>query len=96
MDFNENFIDIKEKLKKVLTTENTEVVTAIDKQLDTMLADHNAVVKKHGELQNAYIDVVKNTAFATPSEENPITPEKSFDDILSDELNKILKERKND
>ena len=94
MSFKENFTKIKDQLKAMLNEENTASLTEIDKNLDELFSEHDKLVEKHGELQTAYIDAVKTTSFKTPPDDDTPSQNKSFDEIMKDELQNILNARR--
>ena len=82
--------DIKSSLKNMLTADNTDAITSLDKQIDELIEQHKAQENEIAEVKDKLIDVVKNTSFKTASKDAEIgAQDKSLDEILTEELNKI-------
>lgn len=93
--FNDSITTVKDILKELLTAENAETVTKIDKELDTMTAEHNDALSRESALKDSYIKVVKEFSFKTPSDDaDPVAEPKTLDDILAAEAGKISAENK--
>lgn len=72
MAFKENLQALKDLLKANLTAENTELITKIDKGLDTLSGDHSATEEKLSQTQDKLIEIVKGTSFKVEGEPDPI------------------------
>ena len=100
MNFNDIINNIKSELKGLITSESSkesiEKVGALDKQIDEVVNAHESTTKELQEIKDLYIKGVKEYGFKTPSNDNPTKHEepKSLDDILQDNLDKIIKEEK--
>lgn len=94
MNFNEEMKKAKDGLKALLNADNTEAVTGLVAVLDSLSAEHKKTVDKVGELQETVVNYVKNTAFNSPSGEDQPDETKSLDDLLADELEKIIQKQK--
>ena len=95
MNFKDTISSIKDKLKNLVSPENATALSDIDKDIDSLMTQHDALSNEKAELQTAYIDVVKNTSFKKPADDNPIGDnEPDIDDIFRDELANILSKRK--
>lgn len=81
--------DIKEALKDLIndnqSKEFVDKLANIDKMLDTYENENTETRNKLSQIQNDYIDLVKNTSFTTPpKEEEVVKPEKSFEELLDE------------
>ena len=83
----------KETLQTLLTAENTESVTGLVNDLDSLSAEYKNRGDKLGELQETLVNYVRNTAFSEPSGDDDDGP-KTIDDILSESLEKVLQNQK--
>ena len=95
MTFEETMKKAKDSLQTLLTADNTEAVTGIVADLDSLNAEYKKRGEKIGELQETVVKYVRSTSFGTPSgddSENGGT--KSIDDLISDSLEKSLKNKK--
>lgn len=95
MTFEETMKKAKDSLQTLLTADNTEAVTGIVADLDSLNAEYKKRGEKIGELQETVVKYVRNTSFGTPSgddSENGDT--KSIDEIISDSLEKIIEKQK--
>lgn len=101
MTFSEQLAALKNELKEKLTGDNVELFASIDSQLDTLNEEHEKTVTEVGTLKNTLVDYVKNTGFhvkdkgKTGIETDVETPGKSIDDVMTETIQKIIAERKN-
>ena len=63
MKFDDSMAKIKALFKENLTADNTEQITAMDKEVDNMHEEFNKLKEDYSKLQDKYVDLVKNTAF---------------------------------
>lgn len=82
-------------LAKMLDGKSKEEVDAlaqVSSVLDSAITESNTQAKKYAEMKDDYIEVVKNTKFKKPSEDDieSSQSEKTFESILEE----IKKERK--
>ena len=100
MNFNDIINNMKSSLKDLITPESSkeyiEKISSLDKSLDEVVGAHENTTKELQEIKDLYIKGVKEYGFKTPSNDNPTKHEepKSLDDILQDNLDKIIKEEK--
>lgn len=88
--------EMKESLKTMLNADNVEQITALDKQLDKIDEAVDGKDKEITGLKDKIVDYVKNTSFKSsesPSEQDIGGNNKSIDDILIEEANKIYTSR---
>ena len=94
MSFKETHTQIKEILKNSLTADNTEVITKLAQQVDELESEYNKLSEENIKLKDTIVENVRNTTFKeTPEIENPAQPT-SLDEIMLEEANKIVEERK--
>lgn len=93
--------EIKTQLKASITSEKSpeEVkdIAALDSKLDEVQKEYDALSKKYDDLKEVYIEQVKNTGFKpSTSDGNDGDPNgnKTMDEIMQEELDKIEKEKK--
>lgn len=90
--FNDFYNALKDGLNNLLTADNTEAVTNLVNSLDGIKDLHKSQEEEMTNLKNKMVDIVRNTTFAKQPED--VIEEKSIDDIMNDELNKIISQRK--
>ena len=90
--FNDFYNALKDGLNNLLTADNTEAVTNLVNSLDGIKDLHQSQEEEMTKLKDKMVDIVRNTTFAKQPED--VTEEKSIDDIMNDELNKIISQRK--
>lgn len=90
--FNDFYNALKDGLNNLLTADNTEAVTNLVNSLDGIKDLHQSQEEEMTKLKDKMVDIVRNTTFAKQPED--IIEEKSIDDIMNDELNKIISQRK--
>ena len=94
MSFKETHTQIKEILKNSLTADNTEVITKLAQQVDELESEYNKLSEENVKLKDTIVENVRNTTFKEePNIENP-SENKSLDEIMLEEANKIVNERK--
>lgn len=93
--------EIKTQLKASITSEKTpeEVkdIAALDSKLDEVQKEYDALSKKYDDLKEVYIEQVKNTGFkpsASDGNDGDPNGNKTMDEIMQEELDKIEKEKK--
>lgn len=101
MNFNDIINNMKSSLKSLVTTESSnefiEKIGSLDKQIDEVVSAHENTTKELQETKDLYINAVKNFGFKTPSNDDPTKVEqpKTLDEIMKNNLDKIIKEEKN-
>ena len=95
MAFKDTISQIKENLKKQLTADNTQVITDIDKQVDSLLIEYEELDKKNSDLKDKLIDYVKNTSFKEPAKDlNPNEGDPlSIEDAIKESINELNKNK---
>ena len=94
MSFKETHTQIKEILKNSLTADNTEVITKLAQQVDELESEYNKLSEENVKLKDTIVENVRNTTFKEEQNiENP-SENKSLDEIMLEEANKIVNERK--
>lgn len=85
--------NVKKSLADLVTTENTEAVAKVTKDLDALAQEGESLETKATELSNQIVDMVKGTLVSKeePKDENNIEQPKDLGDVAQEELNKILK-----
>ena len=85
--------NVKKSLADLVTTENTEAVAKVTKELDALAQEGESLETKATELSNQIVDMVKGTLVSKeePKDENNIEQPKDLGDVAQEELNKILK-----
>ena len=94
--FDEAYNNIKAYLSKELTKENTEAITALGKDLDTIKSEFVLEVQEHQKTKNKLVDFVMNSGSSKDYSQNDIgddTP-KSLDDAFNIAKDNMLKARK--
>ena len=92
MTFSEQVKSIKEKLKGMLTADNTELITGLDSDIDALSAEYDKRGKYISDLQETVVNTVKKTGFKTPADDDPADGgTKSIDEIIAEATEKILK-----
>ena len=91
---NEELNYLRSKLKDMLNADNTEAITDLSKHIDALENEAKAQETKVSELKDKLVDYVKNTSFKGAPEETIEDEHKSLDDILQENLAKIVNNRK--
>ena len=79
--FNDIIDEVKQLLKENLTPENTQLMTQLDKKVDSIVSAHKETEDKLSQTQDKLLEVVKETSFKSESEPN--RPEETQEKILS-------------
>lgn len=91
---NEELNYLRSKLKDMLTADNTEAITDLSSHIDTLEHETNEQDKKLSEVKDKLVNYVKFTGFKeAPKDVIEDTP-KSIDDLIGENINKILNARK--
>ena len=84
---------LKGMLNKESSQEQIDAITSLDKKLDTLNEAYSKKDEENNSLKDKLIDMVKNTSFkvdGASSDETDIGGnQKSMDEIMAEELNKI-------
>lgn len=97
IDFKKLLGETKSQLKGMLTKESTQeqinAITEMDKKLDSLAEAYDQKTQENESLKDNLIEAVKNTGFkvnGSHEDDSGIDQnQKSMDEILADELNKI-------
>ena len=98
MAFKDTLANLKSFLKEKLDDNNLELITKIDKELDSLSEEHNKTETSLAETKDKLIEVVKNTSFKGDSDVKP-TPEadtdepKDIDSILQEAIDEQIQNR---
>lgn len=95
-DFKKVLEETKNQLKGMITKESSQeqinVITELDKKLDSLNEAYDHKAQENESLKDNLIEAVKNTGFKVSSsnqEDDIGGNQKSMDQILDEELNKI-------
>ena len=96
-EFKSAFERVKAYLGKSLTADNTDEITGLSNDLETMNQEMEKEESEHAKTKNKLVDFVRNTTFkadpSTPADPIDDTP-KSIDEASDLALKQILKNRK--
>lgn len=87
---------VKELLKGVVTADNTEAIATISKSLDDLSTQGESLEKENISLKDKIVDMVKGNLSTTtpPKDESSSEAPKSLDEIMNEEANKIIANRR--
>ena len=88
MGFKETLSGLKAYLKDNLKDDNVELITKIDKELDSLSDEHSKTEKDLSSTKDKLIDVVKNTSFKDDNVKE--TPEDKTNDPM--DIDEALRE----
>lgn len=91
---NEELNYLRSKLKEMVTADNTEVITDLSSHIDSLENEAKEQDKRLSEVKDKLVDYVKTTGFKEAPKDIIDTP-KSIDELLSENLNKIINARQN-
>ena len=98
MGFKEILSGLKGYLKDNLKDDNVEMITRIDKELDSLSDEHSKTEKDLSSTKDKLIDVVKNTSFkddnAKDTPEDDTDAPMDIDTALSESIKEIEDNRK--
>lgn len=97
IDFRKILSETKTQLKGMITKDSTQeqinVITDLDKKLDSLNEAYDLKTQENESLKDSLIESVKNTGFKVNGSQKDDSGvdqnQKSMDEILADELNKI-------
>ena len=92
--FEELYNNLKSQLEEMLTADNTDTITNLVKGLDEIKEQHNAQEEEMKGLKDKMVDIVRNTTFSKEPPKLDSEEPKSIDDVLQEQLNKIIEKRK--
>lgn len=94
MKFQEIQNQIKEILKNSLTADNTEMITQLSQKVDELGNLYKNKEEENIKLKDTIVENVRNTTFKEEPEPEDPSQTKSLDEIMLEEANKIVEERK--
>lgn len=95
MTLEESIAKVKESLKKIVTAENTEAVAQVSKDLDEVENLGKKIETDNTSLKDKIVDMVKDSiSTKTPKDDVEPEKEKSLDDIMLEEAQKIQNKSK--
>ena len=86
--------NLRSKVKDMVTADNTEAIAELTSHIDTLENEFKEQDKKMSEYKDKIVDIVKSTSFKEKPKDDIIEEHKSLDDIMADNLDKIIKARK--
>ena len=95
MTLEESIAKVKESLKKIVTAENTEAVAQVSKDLDEVENLGKKIETDNTSLKDRIVEMVKDSiSTKTPKDDVTSEKEKSLDDIMLEEAQKIQNQSK--
>ena len=102
IDFAKTLTETKDQLKGMITKDSSQeeikAITELDKKLDSLNQAYQDKEKENNSLKDDLIASVKNTGFkvngSQQDDSGATETEKSMDDVLQDELDKIIANQK--
>lgn len=88
--FEDLYKELNDGLSELLTADNTDTITKLKTSLDNIKDSHESQETEIKGLKDKMVDIVRNTSFKQEPPQIDIDEPKSLDEIMSDELNKIL------
>lgn len=86
--------EAKAELKALMTPENADKLAGIVAHLDEAEKEHNTLQEQHQGLKDKYVDIVSKMTFPEKPKDDVGGEQKSLDDIVNDNLNKVIANRK--
>ena len=84
----------KEGLKALMTPENADAIAGIVAQLDEAEKEHKNLQEQNQGLKDKYVDIVSSMTFPEKPSENIEPQQKTMDEIINDNLKKVIQNRK--
>ena len=84
----------KEGLKGLMTPENADIIAGIVAQLDEAEKEHKNLQEQNQGLKDKYVDIVSSMTFPEKPSENIEPQQKTMDEIINDNLQKVIQNRK--
>lgn len=84
----------KEGLKGLMTPENADIIAGIVAQLDEADKEHKNLQEQNQGLKDKYVDIVSSMTFPEKPSENIEPQQKTMDEIINDNLKKVIQNRK--
>lgn len=89
-----NFDTLREALQNLTTAENSDAIINVSQQIKILEDEHNHLKEENTKLKDKIVSFVNDTHFKTEPKEEIHEEEKSLEEVMQEELNKIIKERK--
>ena len=86
--------EAKAGLKALMTPENADAIAGIVAHIDEAEKEHTTLQEQHQGLKDKYVGIVSNMTFPEKPKDDVGGEQKSLDDIMKDNLNKIIANRK--
>ena len=86
--------EAKAGLKALMTPENADAIAGIVAHLDEADKEHTTLEEQHQGLKDKYVGIVSNMTFPEKPKNEVGDEQKSLDDIMTDNLNKVIANRK--
>ena len=84
----------KAELKALMTPENADAIAGVVAHLDEAEKEHTTLQEQHQGLKDKYVGIVSNMTFPEKPKDEVGVEQKSLDDIMKDNLNKVIANRK--
>ena len=84
----------KEGLKGLMTPENADIIAGIVAQLDEAEKEHKNLQEQNQGLKDKYVDIVSSMTFPEKPSENIEPQQKTMDEIVNENLQKVIQNRK--
>ena len=86
--------EAKAGLKALMTPENADAIAGIVAHIDEAEKEHTNLQEQHQGLKDKYVGIVSNMTFPDKPKDNVDGETKSLDEIMNDNLNKVIANRK--
>lgn len=84
----------KEGLKALMTPENADAIAGIVAQLDEAEKEHKNLQEQNQGLKDKYVDIVSSMTFPEKPTDNIEPQQKTMDEIVNENLQKVIQNRK--
>ena len=84
----------KEGLKALMTPENADAIAGIVAQLDEAEKEHKNLQEQNQGLKDKYVNIVSSMTFPERPQESVESQQKTMDEIVNDNLQKVIQNRK--
>jgi hypothetical protein len=86
--------EAKAGLKALMTPENADAIAGIVAHIDEAEKEHTNLQEQHQGLKDKYVGIVSNMTFPEKPKDDVGGEQKSLDDIIKDNLDKVIANRK--
>ena len=84
----------KASLKALMTPENADAIAGIVAQLDEAEKEHKTLQEQNQGLKDKYVEVVSSMTFPERPQQESVEPQqKTMDEIMKDNLVKVMEQR---